>query len=176
MFLSLLRITIGFILLDVIFEKDKEHPVWMCFFVFLNILTAAASFRQKSDYSAGPQIPVYVLGSAVISIINAVSLATEVFLKAEKGERTVEDLQLIVLPFESFFLACWFGFQLFLYCMQEKEIIKDQLRLIDRCCKKGRSPTSSPQNQEAAEMESLSKPVQSPTQRQEGRNSSSTEL
>ncbi|KAJ8287194.1 hypothetical protein GJAV_G00048740 [Gymnothorax javanicus] len=124
-------------------------------------------FPAKSDYSAGPQIPVYALGSVVLSIINAVTLATEVFLKAEKGERTVEDLQLIVLPFESFFLACWFGSQLFLYCMQEKEIIKDQLRLIDHCCKKGQSPTSSQQNQEAAEMESLSERVQSPTQRQE---------
>ncbi|KAJ8287187.1 hypothetical protein GJAV_G00048670 [Gymnothorax javanicus] len=165
MFIFIILIATVFSLLDLIFEKDKERPVWMCLFAFLFILTAAAPIQQGSNYPAALQIPVYVFGSVVLSAVNSAALASEVIFKSEKGERTTGDLRLIVLPFESVFLACWFGLQLYAYWGQEKEEIKHQLRLIGQCCKKGQSSTSPGQNQEAVQMESLSEPAESTTHR-----------
>ncbi|KAJ8261434.1 hypothetical protein COCON_G00171570 [Conger conger] len=91
----------------------------MCFYAFLYVLTATAAFQHNTDDYDDVEwdvahILVYVFGST-LSVINSVALATEVFLKAEKGERTVEDFWLIVLPFESLFLAFWVGLQMYAY-------------------------------------------------------------
>ncbi|XP_035248184.1 uncharacterized protein LOC118213376 [Anguilla anguilla] len=134
--------------LDIFSEKDKEHPALMCFFVFLCILTAILTFDHRSNLPGVLHILVYVFGSTVLSVLNSVALATELFLKARKGERTVEDLRVIVFPLESFFLACWLGLQVYAYCTQNKKM-KEQLELMFRSCKtQAQSSTSSQQNQE----------------------------
>ncbi|XP_035248188.1 uncharacterized protein LOC118213379 [Anguilla anguilla] len=131
--------------LDFFSEKDKEHPALMCFVVFLFILNAILAFDHRSNLPGVPHILVFVFGSTVLSVLNSAALATEVFLKAEKGKRIVEDLRVFVLPLESFFLICWLVLQTYAYCMQDK--MRKQLRLIVQSCKtKGQSQTSSLQN------------------------------
>ncbi|KAJ8261452.1 hypothetical protein COCON_G00171750, partial [Conger conger] len=134
----------------------------MCFLVFFLILLKTVDLQHRSDLPDVGHILVYVFGSAVLSVLNAVALATEVFLKAEKGQRTVEDLQVILLPLESFFLVCWIGLHEYAKCMQDTELRK-QLSLIFLSCKK---PDKS-KTPEAVEMDPLSPPEQSTVHRQE---------
>ncbi|KAJ8287177.1 hypothetical protein GJAV_G00048540 [Gymnothorax javanicus] len=108
------------LLLHFISDQDKEHPGIMCFTAFLYIMKAIMRFNHRSDLPAVPHILVYVFGSAGLSVLNSVVLATEVFLKAEKGQRTVEDLRMVVLLIESLFLVCWLGLQIYAFCNQNK--------------------------------------------------------
>ncbi|KAJ8287159.1 hypothetical protein GJAV_G00048300 [Gymnothorax javanicus] len=131
----IIECVIYFLLLDYILDKDKEHPGIMCFIAFLYIIKAIMKFNHRSDLSAVPHILIYVFGSAGLSVLNSVILATEVFLKAEKGQRTVEDLWMVMLLLESLFLACWLGLQTYAYC-KEDEVLKEQLKLLFACCTK----------------------------------------
>ncbi|XP_036428990.1 uncharacterized protein LOC118809627 isoform X2 [Colossoma macropomum] len=47
---------------------------------------------------------LYPSGAAVLFIVNSVTLVVELIRQAGEGERTVEDLRLILLPFEAAFL------------------------------------------------------------------------
>ncbi|KAJ8287168.1 hypothetical protein GJAV_G00048420 [Gymnothorax javanicus] len=142
----ILRYAIYLLLLAVISDKDKEHPGIMCFTAFLVIITAIMKFNHRSDLPDLPHILIYVLGSAGLSVLNSVALATEVFLKAEKGQRTVEDLRMVVLLLESLFLSFWLGLQIYAFCKEDKKL-KQQLLLLFPCCKKQEQAATSQQNQ-----------------------------
>ncbi|KAJ8287163.1 hypothetical protein GJAV_G00048340 [Gymnothorax javanicus] len=148
--------SIYLLLLALILDKDKEHPGIVCFIAFLFIVKAIMRFDHRSDLPDVPHILIYVFGSAGLSVLNSVALATEVFLKAEKGQRTLEDLRMVVLLPESLFLACWLALQIHAYYKEDK-VLTEQLKLLFTCCKKqGQSPASQ-QNQNpdaAAEMQS----------------------
>ncbi|KAJ8261426.1 hypothetical protein COCON_G00171490 [Conger conger] len=162
----ILDITLSFVILGIILENDKELPAWMCFYAFLYVLTATWAFQHNTDdYDDDfewdvAHILVYVFGST-LSVINSIALATEVFLKAEKGERTVEDFWLIVLPFESLFLAYWVGLQMYASYKRKREKIRHELMRIAQCCRRRvQSPASSRHDQtrqaEPVEMNLLS--------------------
>ncbi|KAJ8287182.1 hypothetical protein GJAV_G00048610 [Gymnothorax javanicus] len=136
------------LLLALMLDKDKEFPGIMCFIVFLYIIKAIMKFNYRSDLPDVPHILVYVFGSAGLSFLNSVALAMEVFLKAEKGQRIVEDLRMVILLLESLFLACWLALQIYAFCKEDK-VLTEQLKLLFPCCKKqGQSPASQ-QNQSA---------------------------
>ncbi|XP_077053349.1 uncharacterized protein LOC143703093 [Siphateles boraxobius] len=54
-------------------------------------------------------------GVAGLPVVNSVSLATELILQVYKGERTVDDLRVIVLPFESIMSGVWLVLQIHAY-------------------------------------------------------------
>ncbi|KAI5108453.1 hypothetical protein C0J45_2047 [Silurus meridionalis] len=58
-------------------------------------------------------IMVYMFGAVGLSAVNAIVLATELILKAGKGARTIEDLRVIVLPFETVFVFAWLTLQIY---------------------------------------------------------------
>ncbi|XP_064175858.1 uncharacterized protein LOC135246298 isoform X2 [Anguilla rostrata] len=165
----ILKRTLYLLVLIILSERDKEYPALMSFIAFLYILNPIQQFNDRSNFPAVLHILVYVFGSAVLSVLNSAALAGEVFLKAENGERTVEDLRLIIFPFESFFLACWLVLQIYAYCMQNTGM-KEELKLIFLSCKtKGQSSTSQ-QNQTPQELQEivpLSPPEQSTAHTQE---------
>ncbi|KAJ8338621.1 hypothetical protein SKAU_G00354070 [Synaphobranchus kaupii] len=136
--------TFGFLFLDIALDKNKDSPARMCLFAFLYIL--AMDIKHSSDLPDVPRMLVYFFGTAVLSVVNSVALATELILKAEKGERTLEELQVIVLPFETFFLAFRLILLMYAYWIKKKETITGQLMLIFPCCQTQPS-TSSQQNQ-----------------------------
>ncbi|XP_061071724.1 uncharacterized protein LOC133105563 [Conger conger] len=172
----ILDIALSFAVLGIILENNKELPVWMCFYAFLYVLTATADFQHNTDDYDDVEwdvahILVYVFGST-LSVINSVALPTEVFLKAEKGERTVEDFWLIVLPFESLFLAFWGGLQMCAYYKRKREKIHRLMLIAQSCRRRVQSPASSRHDQtrqaEPVEMDPLSPPEQSTVHRQKG--------
>ncbi|XP_061118227.1 uncharacterized protein LOC133141653 [Conger conger] len=156
----ILESTLYTLFLHIFLENNKDRPALVCFMAFLWILIAVLRFNHRTNLPDVAHILVYVFGSAVLSVLNSVALATEVFLKAEKGERTVEDLRVIVLPLESLFLAFWLGLQVYAFCMEDKKITEQLSQLFQSCKKQLRCPTSSQQDQtpqaEAVEMETLS--------------------
>ncbi|KAJ8287175.1 hypothetical protein GJAV_G00048520 [Gymnothorax javanicus] len=128
----ILESAIYLLLLHFISDQDKEHPGIMCFTAFLYIMKAIMRFNHRSDLPAVPHILAYVFGSAGLSVLNSVALATEVFLKAEKGQRTVEDLRVVILLIESLFLACWLCLQTYAFCdaAKNKSNVKHQINII----------------------------------------------
>ncbi|KAJ8287165.1 hypothetical protein GJAV_G00048380 [Gymnothorax javanicus] len=140
------------------FGFGMEHPGIMCFTAFLYIMRAIMRFNHRSDLPVVPHILVYVFGSAGLSVLNSVALATEVFLKAEKGQRTVEDLRMVVLLIESLFLACWLCLQIYAFCKKNGGL-KKELKNLFQCCKKQEQPPTSDQHnqmpQDSTEMEPL---------------------
>ncbi|KAJ8287186.1 hypothetical protein GJAV_G00048660 [Gymnothorax javanicus] len=153
-FQFLLECAFYLLFLHFILEKDGDHPGFMCFMAFLFVLKAIMRFNHRSDLPVVPHILVYASCSAGLSVLNSVALATEVFLKAEKGQRTVEDLRVVILLLESVFFACWLGLQIYAYC-NRNAILKIQLELLVQCCKKQDQPPKSQQNQPADEVEEL---------------------
>ncbi|KAJ8287178.1 hypothetical protein GJAV_G00048560 [Gymnothorax javanicus] len=148
----ILECTIHLLLLALMLDKDKEHPGIMCFIVFLYIISAIMNFNHRVKIPDLPHILVYVFGSAGLSVLNSVTLATEVFLKAEKGQRTVEDLRGVILILESLFLACWLCFQIYAFCNEDKKL-KEQVELLFQCCRKQGQPPASSQNNQSSDQD-----------------------
>ncbi|KAJ8287167.1 hypothetical protein GJAV_G00048400 [Gymnothorax javanicus] len=144
--LFILRCAVYLLALGFLSEKNKEHPGIMCFMAFLYVIKAIMKFNHRSDLPDLPHILVYVFVSTGLSVLNSVALATEVFLKAEKGQRTVEDLRMVVLLLESSFLACWLALQIYAFC-KEDTILKQQLLLLFPCCQKQDQAATPQQNQ-----------------------------
>ncbi|KAJ8287166.1 hypothetical protein GJAV_G00048390 [Gymnothorax javanicus] len=143
---SILECAIYSLILAFILDKDKELPGIVCYTAFLLIIKATTRFDHRNDLPDVPHILIYVLGSAGLSVLNSVVLATEVFLKAEKGQRTVEDLWMVTLLLESLFLSFWLGLQTYAYC-KEDEVLKEQLKLLFPCCTKQDQAVTSQENQ-----------------------------
>ncbi|KAJ8287161.1 hypothetical protein GJAV_G00048320 [Gymnothorax javanicus] len=150
----ILQCAIFLLSLAVTSDKDKEYPGIMCFTAFLFIIEAIMELDHRSDLPAVPHILIYVFGSTGLSVLNSVALATEVFLKAEKGQRTVEDLRVVTLLLESLFLSFWLGLQIYAFCKEDKKL-KQQLQLLFPCCKKQEQAATSQENQRSDEEEEM---------------------
>uniref|UniRef100_A0A3B4C3V6 Ig-like domain-containing protein n=1 Tax=Pygocentrus nattereri TaxID=42514 RepID=A0A3B4C3V6_PYGNA len=59
---------------------------------------------------------VYMLGAVGLSCVNSVALAVELILKARNGERTVNDLRVILVPFECIFPIGCLVLQISAFC------------------------------------------------------------
>ncbi|KAG7455335.1 hypothetical protein MATL_G00255530 [Megalops atlanticus] len=115
------QITTVFRHLDVTQDKSKEGPGLISVTAYLYTLTAAAGFKHRSDLPAIPHTFLYMFGATGLTVVNSVAVAVELFQKAKTGHQTVEDLQIILLSFESVFVTGWLTLQLFAYCMKKKQ-------------------------------------------------------
>ncbi|XP_076857004.1 uncharacterized protein LOC143510962 isoform X3 [Brachyhypopomus gauderio] len=83
-------------------EKDKMGLIFDS--VLLFILTVLVYVEEWFSVSVKePKALVFKMcmcGTAVLFVVNSVILSTELILSARNGKRTVEDLQLVLLPFE----------------------------------------------------------------------------
>ncbi|XP_051778939.1 uncharacterized protein LOC114643473 [Erpetoichthys calabaricus] len=61
-----------------------------------------------ADKSGEFHITLYVFGSTALIVVNSVALIIEMVILGNTGYRLVGDLVLIILPFESVFLMCWY--------------------------------------------------------------------
>ncbi|KAI1885389.1 hypothetical protein AGOR_G00219630 [Albula goreensis] len=148
----LLTLISSFIYLDIILEKHKERDAWMCLMALLYILAVTAVFDCRRDLPRREYTFWYAFGALALPIVNGVAVAVSVIQKATKGERTVEDLRVIVVPFECIFLTCWIGLKVYVYCREKDGKIKKGMRLIfQRGQTQRHDPASSAQNQESQE-------------------------
>ncbi|XP_058858370.1 uncharacterized protein LOC131701862 [Acipenser ruthenus] len=101
-------------------KQDKALPGLICEGIFLYSLAAIAFFEQRDNVRVTLHMIVYMFGTTVLTVVNAVALITELMLQAENGYRRVKDLRLIVLPFECLFLMGWLGLQTYGCCLEEE--------------------------------------------------------
>ncbi|XP_028811593.1 uncharacterized protein LOC114765577 isoform X2 [Denticeps clupeoides] len=77
--------------------------------VLLQILSLCEILDRAFEpkFAEKPRRILYISGTVGLCAVNSITLATELIMKAERGERTVEDLRLVVFPFECFLLCGW---------------------------------------------------------------------
>ncbi|XP_028811610.1 uncharacterized protein LOC114765586 isoform X1 [Denticeps clupeoides] len=75
--------------------------------VLLQILSLCEILDRvfEPKFAEKPRRILYMSGTVGLCAVNSITLATELIMKAERGERTVEDLRLVVFPFECFLLC-----------------------------------------------------------------------
>ncbi|XP_066520286.1 uncharacterized protein [Hoplias malabaricus] len=106
-------------------ENYKERVALTCVNAYLYVLTLIILFEflfhfyghyinTRTRHPLG-HVSVYMLGAVAPVFVNSVALAVELILKAQKGERTVEDLTVIVIPSECVFALCCLTQQLFAF-------------------------------------------------------------
>ncbi|KAK9964778.1 hypothetical protein ABG768_005922 [Culter alburnus] len=101
--------------LNKILEYSNERFGWIFVTVLLHILTAIAPTRFPRTVPDVIYTTLFMYGVAGLPVVNSVSLATELILQVYKGERTVDDLRVIVLPFESVMSGVWLVLQIYAY-------------------------------------------------------------
>lgn len=63
-------------------------------------------------------------------MVNSVSLATELILQVYKGERTMHDLRVVVLPFESIMSGVWLILQIYTYWKVRGKDVVEELNVL----------------------------------------------
>ncbi|XP_059415094.1 uncharacterized protein LOC132149702 isoform X2 [Carassius carassius] len=84
-----------------VLESDKDHSGWTFVIGFLQLLWTVWIFERSFDDTDIPTfVPVYLLGSVVLVVLNAGALMTELILKTINGEGALGDLKIIVFSSE----------------------------------------------------------------------------
>ncbi|XP_036375352.1 uncharacterized protein LOC118771452 [Megalops cyprinoides] len=159
----LLQIAAVFRHFHMVHHKNKESPAVMSVTAYLYTLTATSSFQHRTNLPAIPHSIVYLFGATGLIVVNSVIVAVELIQKAKKGQRTIRDLQIILLPIESLFIIGWVTLQMYALCMEikikirKREMNKNKIAHTDK--KEDnipRSPLGSQVSHELHEMEPLS--------------------
>ncbi|XP_026134619.1 uncharacterized protein LOC113112911 [Carassius auratus] len=98
-----------------ILEYTNERFGWIFVTVMLHILTAISPTPFPRKVPDVIYTTLFMYGVAGLPMVNSVSLATELILQVYKGERTVDDLRVIVLAFESIMPGVWLVLQIHAY-------------------------------------------------------------
>lgn len=101
--------------LNKILEYTNERFGWIFVTVMLHVLTAISPTRFPRKVPDVIYTTLFMYGVAGLPVVNSVSLATELILQVYKGERTVDDLRVIVLAFESIMPGVWLVLQIHAY-------------------------------------------------------------
>ncbi|XP_036427992.1 uncharacterized protein LOC118809112 isoform X1 [Colossoma macropomum] len=92
---------------------------------------------------------VYMLGAVGLSFVNSIALAVELILKARNGERTVEDLRVILIPSESVFAIGCLMLQISAFWWTNRERLMYDLKDLRQLCRCKQVSADSPvQNHE----------------------------
>ncbi|KAM9477727.1 uncharacterized protein Hap1MRO34_010506 isoform 2-T2 [Clarias gariepinus] len=92
---------------------NKDRAGSLALMPLVQVLVATCFFKHPKVLPDFIHIVIYMFGAVGLSIVNAIALATELILKTEAGARTIEDLRLIVLPFEMVSLFAWLTIQIY---------------------------------------------------------------
>lgn len=93
-------------------------------------------------------------GACVVIPVNAIALASELILKWQKGERTIADLRVIVVPFEFVFVLSWMVLWSRAYYEAYKERIRAEVRLFRQGCSHWRQDLENKASQKMSESNS----------------------
>ncbi|XP_058652499.1 uncharacterized protein LOC131552617 [Onychostoma macrolepis] len=113
--------------LNKILEYTNERFGWIFVTVLLHVLTAISPSRFPRKVPDVIYTSLYMYGVAGLPVINSVSLATELILQLYKGERTVDDLRVIVLAFESIMSGVWLVLQIHAYWAVSGRNVQNEL-------------------------------------------------
>ncbi|XP_062405697.1 uncharacterized protein LOC134095982 isoform X2 [Sardina pilchardus] len=93
----------------------NEYAGIMAVTALLKLLSAVSLFEHPSNLQGMPQLIVYGFGSAGLCLVNSITLMTELLLKARNGKRSISDLRLVILPFDSISVSGWFFLLIYNY-------------------------------------------------------------
>ncbi|KAL6487986.1 hypothetical protein MHYP_G00046120 [Metynnis hypsauchen] len=96
--------------------ENKDGGGYMALTAFLHVLSAISLFKHPKHLPDLPHILIYMFGAVGLNIVNSITLITELSLKADKGAPTLQDLRVIVLPFETAFVSAWLALQIYHFC------------------------------------------------------------
>ncbi|XP_066535896.1 uncharacterized protein [Hoplias malabaricus] len=103
--------------------KDYDGNIALC--AFLNVITLISLFKHPKHLSEIPHTVVHLFGAVVLTVVSSVTLIIELNLKAGTAERqNVEDLRIIVLPWETVFIAGWIALQIYEFWMRMGQRIR----------------------------------------------------
>ncbi|XP_039527898.1 uncharacterized protein LOC120479472 isoform X4 [Pimephales promelas] len=126
--IPLLDIILYVYILLTILEREKDYLGWICIMLFLEVLKMMVIFeycvteaehsgnqrrqqtetnQQRSNTLDLCNFIMYMFGAVGLVLLNSVTLAAELILKARNGERVLKDLRLIVFPSECVFALYW---------------------------------------------------------------------
>ncbi|XP_017575218.1 uncharacterized protein LOC108440705 isoform X2 [Pygocentrus nattereri] len=105
-------------------ENDKDRAGYMALTAFLHVLSTISLFKHPKHLPDLPHILIYMFGAVGLNIVNSITLITELSLKADKGAPTLQDLRVIVVPFETIFVSAWLALQIYHFWMGTRHRIK----------------------------------------------------
>ncbi|XP_031430964.1 uncharacterized protein LOC105906566 isoform X2 [Clupea harengus] len=113
-----------FYFFDQILESNEERAGLLSVTALLQLLALAGIFDHvyKPSLAETPKTILYMYGAFGVVAANAITLATELMLKLRKGQRTLTDLRVIVLPFECVFVLSWIALWTHAYCEYNSKI------------------------------------------------------
>ncbi|KAL2089143.1 hypothetical protein ACEWY4_016042 [Coilia grayii] len=90
-------------------ENNEERAGLLSVTALFQLLGLAGrlDFFNKPRLAETPKMILYMYGAFGVLAVNSITLATELMLKSRKGQRTVADLRVVVLPFECVFVLGW---------------------------------------------------------------------
>ncbi|XP_067278299.1 uncharacterized protein [Pseudorasbora parva] len=116
--------------LNKILEYTNERFGWIFVTVLLHVLTAISPSHFSRTVPDVIYTTLFMYGVAGLPVVNSVSLAMELLLQVYKGERTVDDLRVIVLPFESLMSGVWLVLQIHAYWTDAGRDVQKELYVL----------------------------------------------
>ncbi|KAF7704880.1 hypothetical protein HF521_020166 [Silurus meridionalis] len=119
---------------DLVTNMKGKRDILTWITVFLHILTVIIMFASLHNFTVNrhPEsgsrntvtlpvwcVVVFVIGSVLAVLVNAAVLLVALILKARNGQHTV-DLQVILIPTECVFAACWLALQISVFWKNRK--------------------------------------------------------
>ncbi|XP_053496216.1 uncharacterized protein LOC128617192 isoform X2 [Ictalurus furcatus] len=149
----------------VIVDNVKERDALTCATAFLHILTVITWFihrkysSESDSRNTGTQqrlshLVVFMFGSVVVVLVNAVVLLVELILKAQTGQRTV-DLRVVLLPTECVFAVCCLALQISAFWKENREEFRKDIDSLGRLCGCKQKHRDSPSQCDERELENL---------------------
>ncbi|XP_053496192.1 uncharacterized protein LOC128617180 isoform X2 [Ictalurus furcatus] len=153
-------------------DNVKERDALTCATAFLQILTVITLFidlnyfsgRESDSRNTGTQqrlshLVVFMFGSVVVVLVNAVVLLVELILKAQTGQRTV-DLRVVLLLTECVFAVCCLALQISAFWKENREEFREYINSLGRSCGCKQKHRDSPPQCDERELENLAPEAQ----------------
>ncbi|XP_036421650.1 uncharacterized protein LOC118805145 isoform X2 [Colossoma macropomum] len=103
----------------------KDYSGYSALMVLLHVLPPAVLFDHPRNIPKLPHIILHLFGSSGLSVVTSLTLALELILKSGTGEpRTLPEMHIIILPFESLFISGWIALQIYDTWMRMRRRIK----------------------------------------------------
>ncbi|XP_036423592.1 uncharacterized protein LOC118806228 [Colossoma macropomum] len=102
----------------------KDYSGYMALTALLHVLPPAVLFDHPRNIPKLPHIILHLFGSSGLSVVTSLTLALELILKSGTGLRTLPEMHIIILPFESLFISGWIALQIYDTWMRMRDRIK----------------------------------------------------
>ncbi|XP_051988220.1 uncharacterized protein LOC127647788 [Xyrauchen texanus] len=130
-------------------ENEKDRFSFVCMTGHIQLLWM---IRFSFDYLVFPRNHIlYLFGAVGLVLVNSNWLMTELILKAVNGERTVEDLRMVVFPSECLFILIGMSVEIFTFSRS----VNKEMRQRRRKSEKYRNDQDSQKTAEHCEMNPL---------------------